>query len=68
MEINQVEYFVWGLGYIESIVDIEESVICVINNVLIRIKDIVKVNIGLVMCRGVLDKSGVEVVGGVVVV
>ncbi len=67
MEINQVEYFVRGLGYIESINDIEESVIRAVNNVPIRIKDIAKVNIGPATRRGVLDKSGAEAVGGVVV-
>ena len=33
----------------------------------IRIKDIAKVNIGPAARRGILDKSGAEVVGGVVV-
>ncbi len=67
MEINQAEYFVRGLGYIQSISDIEESVIRSVNNVPIRVKDIAKVNIGPATRRGVLDKSGAEAVGGVVV-
>lgn len=67
MEINQAEYFVRGLGYVENIEDIEESVIRAVNNVPIRLKDIAKVNIGPATRRGVLDKSGAEAVGGVVV-
>ena len=67
MEINQAEYFVRGLGYIQSIDDIEETVIRAVDNVPIRIKDIAKVNIGPATRRGVLDKSGAEAVGGVVV-
>lgn len=67
MEINQAEYFVRGLGYIESIDDIEESVIRSVDNVPVRIKDIARVNIGPATRRGVLDKSGAEAVGGVVV-
>lgn len=67
MEINLVEYFVRGLGYISSIKDLEESVVKAKNNVPIRIKDIAKVNYGPANRRGVLDRSGAEAVGGVVV-
>ncbi|HFB99410.1 MAG TPA: efflux RND transporter permease subunit, partial [Phaeodactylibacter sp.] len=47
--------------------DIEKSVIKANNNVPIRIGDIAKVNIAPATRRGVLDKSGAEAVGGVVV-
>jgi len=67
IEINMAEYFVRGLGYVESISDIEESVVKVTNNVPIRIGDIARVNIAPATRRGVLDKSGAEAVGGVVV-
>ena len=67
MEINLAEYFVRGLGYVESIEDIEESVVRVANNVPIRIKDIAKVSLGPATRRGILDKSGAAAVGGVVV-
>lgn len=67
MEINQAEYFVRGLGYIENISDIEESVVRAVNNVPIRVGDIAVVNIGPATRRGILDKSGAEAVGGVVV-
>jgi Cu(I)/Ag(I) efflux system membrane protein CusA/SilA len=67
IEINLAEYFVRGLGYVESISDLEESVVAVNDNVPIRIRDIGKVNIGPATRRGAIDKSGAEAVGGVVV-
>lgn len=67
IEINLAEYFVRGLGYVKSIEDIEKGVIKVVNNVPIRIGDIAKVKIAPATRRGVLDKSGAEAVGGVVV-
>lgn len=67
MEINLVEYYVRGLGYIKSIEDIEETVVRVKNNIPIHIRDIAKVNLGPADRRGALDKSGAEAVGGVVV-
>lgn len=67
IEINLVEYFVRGLGYVKSIEDIEKSVVKVNNNVPIRISDVAKVNIAPATRRGVLDKSGAEAVGGVVI-
>lgn len=67
LEINLAEYFVRGLGYVQSIDDIENAVVKSTDNVPIRIKDIAVVNIGPASRRGVLDKSGAEAVGGVVV-
>jgi len=67
LEINMAEYFVRGLGYIKKVSDIEESVVKVVNNVPIRIKDIAKVHLGPATRRGILDKSGAPAVGGVVV-
>ncbi len=67
LEINMAEYFVRGLGYIETIEDIEKGVIRARDNVPIRIGDIAKVSLGPATRRGVLDKSGAEAVGGVVV-
>ena len=67
IEINLVEYFVRGLGYVKKIEDIEKSVIKVNNNVPLRISDVARVNIAPATRRGVLDKSGAEAVGGVVV-
>jgi Cu(I)/Ag(I) efflux system membrane protein CusA/SilA len=67
IEINQAEYLVRGLGYIKSIGDIEKAVVAVSDNVPIRIKDIGIVTLGPASRRGLLDKDGAEVVGGVVV-
>ncbi|HET8860645.1 efflux RND transporter permease subunit [Marivirga sp.] len=67
LEINQVEYLVRGLGYIESIEDIENSVVKVTDNKPVLIKDLGKVYLGPAERRGILDKGGAEVVGGVVV-
>src|SRR5690606_26684606 len=67
IEINQAEYLVRGLGYIKKVEDLEEAVVSVEQNVPIRIKDIGVVSLGPANRRGLLDKDGAEVVGGVVV-
>lgn len=67
IEINMAEYLVRGLGYVKSVKDIEEAVVAVSENVPIRVKDIGLVTIGPATRRGLLDKGGAEVVGGVVV-
>ena len=67
MEINLAEYFVRGLGYVKDITDLEQAVVKVENNVPLRVGDIAKVNLGPATRRGILDKSGAEAVGGVVV-
>lgn len=67
IEINQAEYLVRGLGYIKSTDDLEKAVVAVQDNVPIRIKDVAVVSLGPATRRGLLDKEGAEVVGGVVV-
>jgi Cu(I)/Ag(I) efflux system membrane protein CusA/SilA len=67
LEINQAEYLVRGLGYVKSISDIEDAVVDSENFTSIRIKDVAKVHLGPAARRGILDKEGAEVVGGVVV-
>jgi copper/silver efflux system protein len=69
IEVNRVDYFVRGLGYVEELSDLDMAVVKVTNNVPIRIKDIAKVNIGPQVRNmgGILDKSGAEAVGGVVI-
>jgi copper/silver efflux system protein len=67
IEINQAEYLVRGLGYIKTVEDLEKAVVAVNNNVPIRIKDIAVVGLGPATRRGILDKDGAEVAGGVVV-
>jgi len=67
LEINQAEYLVRGLGYIESLNDIQNAVVGTDEFIAIRIKDIANVSMGPADRRGILDKEGAEVVGGVVV-
>lgn len=67
LEINKVEYMVRGLGYIKSIANIENAVVTSVNYTSIKIKDIAKVSLGPATRRGLLDKEGAEVVGGVIV-
>lgn len=66
IEMNGVEYIIRGLGYIKNIEDIENSVIKVNNNTPIYIKNVAKVSLGPALRRGLLDKGGIETVGGVV--
>ena len=67
LEINQAEYLIRGLGYIESLADLENAVVTSEDYTSIRIKDIARVTHGPATRRGLLDKEGAEVVGGVVV-
>lgn len=67
IEINQAEYLVRGLGYIKQVEDLEKAVVAVQDNVPIRIKDVGVATLGPATRRGLLDKDGAEVVGGVVV-
>ncbi len=67
VELNNVEYLVRGLGYVENLEDLEKAVVAVNDNVPIRIGDIANVNYGPAMRRGALDKGGAEAVGAVAV-
>ncbi|WP_423127561.1 efflux RND transporter permease subunit [Gaoshiqia sp. Z1-71] len=69
IEVNRVDYFVRGLGYVKNMDDLDQAVVKVVDNVPLRIKDIGVVNIGPQPRNmgGILDKSGAEAVGGVVI-
>lgn len=67
IEINSAEYLVRGLGYIKNVEDIEETVVKVVENTPVRLKDIAFVTTGPAQRRGALDKDGVDAVGAVVV-
>lgn len=69
VELNLVEYYVRGLGYVNTTSDIEQAVVKVTDNIPLRIHDIAQVNIGPALRghRGFLDKGGAEAVGGVVI-
>ncbi|MDF7808260.1 efflux RND transporter permease subunit [Pontiellaceae bacterium B12219] len=68
IEVNRVEYFIRGIGFIKSIEDIENSVIKVgADNVPVLVKHVAGVTLGPATRRGALDKGGAPAVGGVVV-
>ncbi len=67
IEINKVEYIIRGLGFIEQLADIENTVVKVNDRVPVYVKNIAKVSFGPALRRGALDKGGGEAVGGVVV-
>ncbi len=68
LELNRVEYALRSVGFIQSIADIEDSVVKVNDHAPIRVRDIAHVSFGPQLRRGALDKGGADVVGGVVVV
>ena len=67
IEINNAEYFVRGIGYIKNISDIENIVIKSVSGSPIYLKSLANISYGPANRRGVLDKMGAEVAGGVVV-
>ena len=67
IEVNRVEYVIRALGYVKSLKDIEEIAIISRDDIAVKISQIAKVRLGPASRRGVLDKSGAEAVGGVVV-
>ncbi len=69
IEMAETEYMVRGLGYIESIEDIESIPVGVDNyGTPIRLKDVANVQFGPELRRGLVDLNGEgEVAGGVVV-
>jgi Cu(I)/Ag(I) efflux system membrane protein CusA/SilA len=68
IEVNNVEYFIRGLGFIKDVADLEKTVVTVNENVPVKLKDVARVTLGPALRRGALDKGGAEAVGGVVVV
>ncbi|MFP4107341.1 MAG: efflux RND transporter permease subunit, partial [Phycisphaerae bacterium] len=67
IEMNRVEYFIRGIGFIQKVEDIQQSVVAVRDNTPILVEHIATVKLGPALRRGVLDKDGAEAVGGVVV-
>ncbi|MFW5943663.1 MAG: efflux RND transporter permease subunit [Bacteroidota bacterium] len=67
LEINRAEYLVRGLGYIENLEDLENTVVKSHNHTPLRLKEVAQITYGPAPRRGILDKGGAEVVGGVVV-
>ncbi|MBN2684613.1 MAG: efflux RND transporter permease subunit [Pontiellaceae bacterium] len=68
IEVNRVEYFIRGIGFIKTVEDIENSVIKVnADHVPVLVKQVANVTLGPAARRGALDKGGTPAVGGVVV-
>jgi Cu(I)/Ag(I) efflux system membrane protein CusA/SilA len=65
-EEGGAEFIVRGLGFIENVRDIENIVVGVKEGTPIYVKNIATVTIGPEFRRGALDKEGMEVTGGVV--
>ena len=68
LEINRAEYLVRGLGFIQNVEDLEETVVTTRNHTPIRVRDVARVTLGPAQRRGALDDAGAPAVGGVVVV
>jgi Cu(I)/Ag(I) efflux system membrane protein CusA/SilA len=67
IEINRVEFFIRGVGFVKSPQDLENVVIRASQGTPLCIKSVASVSLGPDFRRGTLDKEGVEAVGGVVV-
>lgn len=67
LEYNQVEYLLRGNGSIEDLNDLEWIPVRVVEQTPLYLKDIANITYGPAERRGVLDVSGKESVGGVVV-
>jgi Cu(I)/Ag(I) efflux system membrane protein CusA/SilA len=67
IEINRVEFFIRGIGFIKKPEDLENVVIRANEGTPLYIKSVASVSLGPEFRRGTLDKTGVEAVGGVVV-
>lgn len=69
IEMVEIEYMVWGCGYLCGIEDIESLVLCVEGGVLVLIGDVVWVELVFDECCGIVDLDGEgDVVGGIVIV
>ncbi len=68
VEKGGMEFIIRGVGFIKKVEDIENIVVGSYNGTPVFIKNIAKVQLGPEFRRGVLDKEGKEVVGGVVIV
>ena len=67
MEYNRVEYLVRGLGFIQRVEDLENTVVRSHGGIPILIKHLGKVQLVPAFRRGILDDGGQAAVGGIVV-
>ena len=68
VEINRAEYVIRAKGYVKNIEDLKATLIVERDNQPIMLDQIAHVHLGPAPRRGALDKMGVDVAGGVVVV
>jgi len=67
LEINGAEYLVRGLGFLEELSDLEDTVVVAREHTPTRVRDVARVSFGPALRRGMLDDAGAPAVGGVVV-
>ncbi len=63
---NNAEYIVRGIGWIKDKTDIENTILKEVNGVPVYVRTVATVQLGTGYRRGVFEKNGNEVVGGVV--
>jgi copper/silver efflux system protein len=63
---NNAEYIVRGVGWVKGKQDIEDAVVKEVGGVPVYVKTVATVQMGPAFRRGVFEKDGSEVVGGVV--
>jgi copper/silver efflux system protein len=68
LEVNDTEEAVRGVGLISSVDDLNNIVLKASGGTPVYIRNVADVHLGPEFRRGVLDKAGKEVVGGVVVI
>lgn len=68
LEVNDTEEAVRGVGLINSVDDLNNIVLTASGGAPVYIRNVADVHLGPEFRRGVLDKAGREVVGGVVVI
>jgi len=68
VESNDREFVVRGVGLIRSIDDVENTVVSAANGTPVYVRNVASVHLGPEFRRGVLDKNGRDVVGGVVLI
>lgn len=68
MEVNRVDYVVRGLGFIRDPQELADAIVRVNEGVPLLVRHVANVTLGPAARSGILDKEGVEAVGGVVVV
>ncbi|MGH7351876.1 MAG: efflux RND transporter permease subunit [Candidatus Methylomirabilales bacterium] len=68
IEAQGAEYVIRGVGLIQSVKDVEDTVVTSRDGVPISVKNVATVQLGPDFRRAVLDKGGREAVGGVVII